>query len=213
MRSIFLGSLSTWCKHWRREGQPPEREAWEEAWKTLTEADSEEALSPSDLELLADAAWWTAHPDESVDALERAFNGHVAADMPMDAARVAVLLAYLAARRLAGSVANGWRARAVRLLEGQPEVDRPCIAEGDGCLRSYREPSRSGRRHSPGRRGAGDRPSDRKPRRRVPSASVQGVRHCWPGATGWRGWPSSTKQPPWPFPEMPDSGRPATSTA
>ena len=97
------------------------REAWEEAWKTLTEADSEEALSPSDLELLADAAWWTAHPDESVDALERAFNGYVGTDLPMDAARVAVLLAYLAARRLAGSVANGWRARAVRLLEGQPE--------------------------------------------------------------------------------------------
>ncbi len=97
------------------------REAWEEARKTLTEADGEEALSPADLELLADAAWWTAHPDESVDALERAFNGYVGADMPMDAARVAVLLAYLAARRLAGSVANGWRARAVRLLEGQPE--------------------------------------------------------------------------------------------
>ena len=97
------------------------REAWEEAWKTLTEADGEEALSPADLELLADAAWWTAHPDESVDALERAFNGYVGADMPIDAARVAVLLAYLALRRLAGSVANGWRARAVRLLEGQPE--------------------------------------------------------------------------------------------
>ena len=97
------------------------REAWEEAWKTLTEADGEEALSPADLELLADAAWWTAHPDESVDALERAFNGYVGADKPIDAARVAVLLAYLALRRLAGSVANGWRARAVRLLEGQPE--------------------------------------------------------------------------------------------
>ena len=97
------------------------REAWEEAWKTLTEADGEEALSPADLELLADAAWWTAHPDESVDALERAFNGYDGADMPIDAARVAVLLAYLALRRLAGSVANGWRARAVRLLEGQPE--------------------------------------------------------------------------------------------
>ena len=98
-----------------------QREAWEEAWKTLTEADREEALSPADLELLADAAWWTARPDESVDALERAFNRYEAAEMPLDAARVAVLLAYLAARRLAGSVANGWRARAVRLLEDQLE--------------------------------------------------------------------------------------------
>jgi len=97
------------------------REAWEEARKTLTEADGEEPLAPADLELLADAAWWTGHPDESVDALERAFNGYAGADMPIDAARVAVLLAYLATRRLAQSVANGWRARAVRLLEGQPE--------------------------------------------------------------------------------------------
>ena len=97
------------------------RESWEEAWKTLTEADQEAPLSAPDLELLADAAWWTAHPDESVEALERAFNGYEGADMPIDAARVAVLLAYLAFRRLAGSVANGWRARAVRLLEGQPE--------------------------------------------------------------------------------------------
>jgi len=68
-------------------------EAWEEAWKTLTEADHEETLSPPDLELLADAAWWTAHPDESVDALERAFSGYEGADMPTDAARVALLLA------------------------------------------------------------------------------------------------------------------------
>jgi class 3 adenylate cyclase len=97
------------------------REAWEEAWKTLTEADEEEPLSAPDLELLADAAWWTAHPDESVEALERAFNGYDGAGMPIDAARVAVLLAYLAFRRLAGSVGNGWRARAVRLLEDQPE--------------------------------------------------------------------------------------------
>ena len=98
-----------------------QREAWEEAWKTLTEADREAALSPADLELLADAAWWTGHPDESVDALERAFNRYEAAEMPLDAARVAVLLAYLAARRLALSVAGGWRARAVKLLDGEPE--------------------------------------------------------------------------------------------
>ena len=85
------------------------REAWEEAWKSLTEADQDQALTPPDLELLADAAWWSGRPDESVDALERAFNGYVGADNPSDGARVAVLLAYLAARRLALSVASGWR--------------------------------------------------------------------------------------------------------
>jgi class 3 adenylate cyclase len=97
------------------------REAWEEAWEGLAAADRNEALSPPDLELLADAAWWSARPDDSVDALERAFTGYTSTDKPMDAARVALLLAYLAMRRLAASVARGWRARAERLLEGQPE--------------------------------------------------------------------------------------------
>jgi class 3 adenylate cyclase len=99
------------------------REAWEEAWKTLTEADQEESLSPPDLELLADAAWWAGHPDESVDALERAYAGYLSAEMPVDAARVAILLAYLALRRLAVSVSSGWRGRAARLLEDQPESE------------------------------------------------------------------------------------------
>ena len=97
------------------------REAWEEAWKSLAEADRQEPLSPPDLELLADAAWWSGQPDDSVDALERAFTAYSAAGQPMDAARVALLLGYLAMRRLAGSVARGWRVRAERLLEGQPE--------------------------------------------------------------------------------------------
>lgn len=96
-------------------------EAWEDAWRTLTEADREEALSPPDLELLADAAWWAGHPDESVEALERAYAGHLAAGMDLDAARVAILLGYLAVRRLAMSVASGWRAIAAGLLEDQPE--------------------------------------------------------------------------------------------
>ena len=97
------------------------RENWEEAWEGLAAADRSEALSPPDLELLADAAWWSARPDDSVDALERAFTGYSATDQRAEAARVALLLAYLAMRRLAGSVARGWRARAERLLDGQPE--------------------------------------------------------------------------------------------
>jgi class 3 adenylate cyclase len=39
----------------------------------------------------------------------------------VEAAKVALLLAYLASRRLAMSVAAGWKANAVRLLEGEPE--------------------------------------------------------------------------------------------
>ncbi len=96
-------------------------EAWEEAWRTLTEADQQDPLSPPDLELLADAAWWAGHPDESVDALQRAYAGYDGIGRNVEAARVALLLAYLAARRLALSVASGWKANAARLLEGEPE--------------------------------------------------------------------------------------------
>lgn len=98
-----------------------ERGAWDDAVRAFNEVDQKEPLSPHDLELLADAAWWSGHPDESVEALERAFAGHVEQGSPSEAAGVAVLLAYLAARRLAFSIVAGWLARAQRLLEGQPE--------------------------------------------------------------------------------------------
>ncbi len=98
-----------------------ERRAWTDAVSAFNEVDEQEPLSPRDLELLADAAWWSGHPDESVDALERAFAGYVDAGSPTDAAGVAVLLAYLGARRQAFSVVFGWVARAHRLLENEPE--------------------------------------------------------------------------------------------
>jgi hypothetical protein len=40
----------------------------------------------------------------------------------VEAAEVATTLAYLAVRRVAFSVASGWRAKAARLLEGVPET-------------------------------------------------------------------------------------------
>ena len=98
-----------------------ERRAWSDARDAFHEVEQEMALTPQDLELLADAAWWSGEPDETVEALERAFAGHLDQGSNLDAARVAVLLAYLAARRLAMSVVAGWVGRAHRLLEGEPE--------------------------------------------------------------------------------------------
>jgi class 3 adenylate cyclase len=98
-----------------------QHQAWTEGWETLTGVDHEERLSPQDLELLADAAWWSGHPEESEDALERAFAGYEGAEMPVDAAKIATLLAYLAGRKLNFAVAGGWQAKAARLLEDQPE--------------------------------------------------------------------------------------------
>jgi len=98
-----------------------QRRAWEDAIKAFNEVDGEEPLSPQDLELLADAAWWAGYPDESVDALERAFAGYVEAGSKPAAAKVAMLLAYLGARRIAFSIFSGWKAQADRLLENEPE--------------------------------------------------------------------------------------------
>ena len=98
-----------------------ERREWGDAVAAFHEADQAEPLSPEDLELLADASWWAGEPDESVEVLERAFAGHIEQGSETGAARVAVVLGYLAARRQAFSIAGGWLARAYRLLEGHPE--------------------------------------------------------------------------------------------
>ena len=92
-----------------------------EAVEAFRDIDQEEPLSPQDLELLADAAWWSGNPDETVDVLERAYAGYVDQGSRTQAAGVAALLAYLATRRNAGSIVAGWVAHAQRLLEGEPE--------------------------------------------------------------------------------------------
>jgi class 3 adenylate cyclase len=98
-----------------------DRHAWAEAMEVFVAADRDGGLAPADLELLGAAAWWAGHPDEATGALERAFTGHTAAGRSSDAARVALLLAYQAFRRLNGSIGGGWLARAERLLETEPE--------------------------------------------------------------------------------------------
>jgi class 3 adenylate cyclase len=97
------------------------RHAWMEAMEAFASADRESPLSPEDLEQFGDAAWWAGHPDVSTDALERAFAGYAESRRPLDAARVAVWLAYQAFRRLAIPVGEGWHARSQELLESEPE--------------------------------------------------------------------------------------------
>ncbi len=97
------------------------RHAWAEAVEAFGAADRAAGLGAEDLELLGEAAWWNGHPDDATDALERAFAAHLEKAQPVLAARVALLLTYLAFRRLAGSIGAGWQARAERLLEAAPE--------------------------------------------------------------------------------------------
>jgi class 3 adenylate cyclase len=96
---------------------------WDQALRSLVQADQEQGLSPDDLMLLGDAYWWSAQPDDAVSAFERAFSGYLDQDRPGDAAAVGALLAYLAMRRMAISVVYGWIARVEKLLEGLPESE------------------------------------------------------------------------------------------
>ncbi len=95
---------------------------WDKAVEALSEVDRDVGLTGDDLMLLADAHWWSSQPDRAVDVFERAYDEFVKSDQIGEAATVGSLLAYLAMRRMAMSVATGWVARVERLLEGQPET-------------------------------------------------------------------------------------------
>jgi len=97
------------------------RHAWDEAIETLTAVDRDDGLPPEDLELLSAACWWIGHPDEATEALERAFAAYEEGGRGVEAAGVALRLAYQAFRRLELPVGGGWLARAERLLADEPE--------------------------------------------------------------------------------------------
>jgi hypothetical protein len=70
-------------------------------------ADASGELSPDDLEHMADAAWWTARPDDNIDALERAYSAHLAAGNRSRAAFVALSLAREYAGKRSWTIATG----------------------------------------------------------------------------------------------------------
>ena len=98
-----------------------DRHAWTEAVEAFTAADGSGGLGPADLEQLAAAQWWSGHPDEAAEALERAFAGYNEAGQSLEAAWAAMQLAYQGFRRQTASVGAGWLARAQRILEPMPE--------------------------------------------------------------------------------------------
>jgi LuxR family maltose regulon positive regulatory protein len=68
---------------------------------------------------LAQAAFFLDEPDVAVDAHERAYAGYRSADRAVDAARVAIALAWeYRAYRGEPAVSDGWLGRARRLLDG-----------------------------------------------------------------------------------------------
>jgi class 3 adenylate cyclase len=94
-----------------------ERHDWAQAYDHLLSADTETPLHPEDLERLADAARWSRHFPEMLDAFERAEAAHAAARDGRGAARAALQLAWEHYQRGDDAVAAGWFGRATTLLE------------------------------------------------------------------------------------------------
>ena len=103
------------------------RHAWHEAFDWLREADSDTPISPEDLALLAESAWFAGDPDAAIEARERAHAGYLAQGDKCHAAEMALQLALDHFERLETAIGNGWSGRARRLLEQTPNE---CAAHG-----------------------------------------------------------------------------------
>jgi tetratricopeptide (TPR) repeat protein len=80
-----------------------------------------DALAPEDMEAMADAAWWTARPDDAIELLQRAYAAYTEAAKPARAGYVALTLAREYGVKFATAVSNSWFNRAKQLLEAEPE--------------------------------------------------------------------------------------------
>jgi class 3 adenylate cyclase len=103
------------------------RHAWHEAFDSLREADSETPVSPQDLKILAESAWFAGDPNAATEARERAHAGFLEQGDKCRAAEVALELANDHFGRLETAIGNGWLGRARRLLEQTPDE---CAAHG-----------------------------------------------------------------------------------
>jgi DNA-binding CsgD family transcriptional regulator len=101
------------------------RGSWAEAFDLFGQLDPAE-FEPSDLEAIADAAWWSCRLDESIAARQKAYEGHLAADEPRRAAYAAWLLSLDYGIKGQSSAGSGWLKRAQRHLAAHPE----CIERG-----------------------------------------------------------------------------------
>ncbi len=90
--------------------------AWRQAVEAFAAVDAERGLGAEDLERLAVAAYMSGLDDTSTGAMARAHDHHVAGGAPARAARCAFWLGMWASDRGERAHANGWFARAERVL-------------------------------------------------------------------------------------------------
>ncbi len=98
-----------------------DRHAWDEAYGALAEADRGGSLGAEGLELFAWAAWWTARPDETLDAFERAYAAALDEGDRARAAMIAFRLAEQHGMRMSIPQAQGWGQKAFHLAEEHPD--------------------------------------------------------------------------------------------
>ena len=97
-----------------------QRYAWRDAYELLKQAGSD-SLTATDLEAVADAAWWTGRLDEAIEFRQKAFTAYADGGDPSSAALIALKLADDFSGKGSMSVAQGWFGRAERLLVDEPE--------------------------------------------------------------------------------------------
>ncbi|MEU4668740.1 LuxR family transcriptional regulator [Amycolatopsis sp. NPDC023774] len=100
-------------------------QAWREVYTRLTGGRA--ALTADDLVRLSTAAYLLGHDDESFESRERAYLEYVRGACPAEAARCAFFLALPLLLRGEPARANGWLARARRLLD---EHGLDCVERG-----------------------------------------------------------------------------------
>jgi class 3 adenylate cyclase len=103
-----------------------EGHVWQEAYERFASLADRQDVTGEDLEGLGEAAWWSAHPQQSIDAFTRACAAYEAEGSPRKAGYAALRLAFEYADRIDSALWNGWIQRASRLLGDQPE----CVERG-----------------------------------------------------------------------------------
>ena len=103
------------------------RQAWRNAYESLTGADRADPLEPDDLELLATSAYMLGSEQEFREHMERAYRGHIETENGVAAVRCAFWIGFSLAVRGELGQASGWLGRAERLLDREAT---DCIERG-----------------------------------------------------------------------------------
>lgn len=106
-----------------------ERREWVATYRALSDLD-EADLRPDDLMALATTAYLLGRRNDSVQALQRAYQAHLAQGATLGAVRAACALTLTLVLGGEVAVGSGWRSRAERLLD---EVEEDTVERGHLC--------------------------------------------------------------------------------